>query len=985
MARISPALLTLLFLFASMPVYGITKQNPHADFDIRYSRNIKAVKNILTVQRIPFGQTKQAEQQLARTIPGLSVKYHSALGGPEIVGVQGGHHYLTAPSSVAREAILRSFLTDNSALYGLTAQQIAGLITIANYENPSGNFSWVKLQQTINGIPVFRGELRAAFTSKGELVRTVSELVPDVEPNSLSTSPSLSADQAAAMAAQSVGSNLTSAKCSSELQYFPVRSGIAILAWSIILRDSSSAYCFVIDAQNGELLFRKSLINDASQTATYGVYENDSPSPLSPTSATPGSGIQGNGVARSIFALISELPAFDNDGWIPDGSNTTTGNNVDAGLDLDKDQSIDANGRAIGSPFRVFNFSYDPPPIGSDDATDADLRMGAVTNAFFWANRYHDLLYQLGFTEADGNFQTNNFGRGGSANDAVIVYVQRVTDNASFFTPQDGTPGEMSLGIWPGPTPDRDGALDQEVTLHELTHGLSNRLHGNARGLHLTQSQAMGEGWSDFYARSILSDGSENPNALYAFGAYSTLDFMLDGKFLGSDNYYYGIRRFPYAVRTNVGPNGKPHSPLTLADIDSSKLDTSDGAFPESPILWSSNGAGESHNAGEVWCSALLEVRARLISTLGFNTGNQRMLQLTTDAMKLDPANPSFLEGRDSILAADCASNNGADESNIWAGFAARGMGFEAQLSPSFYLVKNTVVESFKTPNVQIGTVDYSEPKKSTGVCQNGFADPGEKLDLTIPYSNPFCAKNISQVVANIVGNPGPAKNYGNIAAGATVTRVLNYKIPANAVCGSQSDVSVVAKSNLGTITNHFPLQIGKPVIAFSENFDAAIPPALPPGWTTSATFTLPVWITSNAESSSAPNSAFVMEEGNTGDSELVSPAIPITSANAQLIFRHHVNIKSASDGILKISIAGGSFEEIEAAGGTFLNGAYNTSNSWSEDSRDFFVTTVQLPPSAAGESVQFRWTLSASSSGPPKPGWFIDDIQIIDGYTCCP
>src|SRR5262249_38950021 len=162
---------------------------------------------------------------------------------------------------------------------------------------------------------------------------------------------------------------------------------------------------------------------------------------LSPTSATPGSGIQGTGVARSTFTLISELPAFDNDGWIPDGSNTTTGNNADAGLDLDKDQNIDPNGRAIGSPFRVFNFSYDPPPIGSDDVTVPDLRMGAVTNAFFWANRYHDILYQLGFTEADGNFQTNNFGRGGSENDAVILFVQRVEDNASFLSPQDGTPG----------------------------------------------------------------------------------------------------------------------------------------------------------------------------------------------------------------------------------------------------------------------------------------------------------------------------------------------------------------------------------------------------------------------------------------------------------------------------------------------------------------------------------------------------------------
>ena len=984
MARCSAAVSILLLLLTSFPVYSASKRNPVPDFDIRYGSKGKATTNTHALQRAPFGQRKTAEQMLARTVPGLTVKYHAALGGPEIVGVKRGSQYLTAPSSTDREAIARRFLRDNATLYGLTPQQIAELKTTANYENPSGNLSWVKFQQVIHGNPVFRGEMRAAFTSRGELVRTVSEFVPDVDSTSLPVTPAITAEHAAAVAAQSVGWTTAAAKYSSELQYFPLKPGLPALAWSILLKNTPYSYYIVIDAQNGKLLFRKNLTNDASQTATYAVYGSDSPSPLSPSTATPGSGIQGAGVGRNTFTLISELPAFDNDGWIPDGTNITTGNNVDAGLDLDKDGDIDPAGRPTGSPFRIFDFSYNPPPLGSDDPTGANFRFGAVTNAFFWANRYHDLLYQLGFTESDGNFQTDNFGRGGQGADAVIALVQRVEDNASFFTPPDGKPGEMSLGIFPGSTPDRDGALDQEITLHELTHGLSNRLHGNAVGLHFPQSRGMGEGWSDFYARALLSDGAEDVNGIFAFGAYAMLDFMLNGHTLGTDNYYYGIRRFPYAVKTNVGPNGKPHSPLTLADIDASQLDTSDGAFPESPILWSSSGAGEVHNVGEVWCSALLEVRARLISNLGFNTGNQRMLQLTTDGMKLDPASPNFLEGRDSILAADCASYNGADETNIWAGFASRGMGFSAEVSPAFFF-ETTVVEAFNMPNVDLGTVQFSEPKKSTGVCQNGFADPGEKIDLMIPYSNRLCAKSITQVVANIAGNPGPAKNYGTIPAGATVERTLNFKVPANAACGSQLPVTIIAKSNLGTISNQFALQIGKPVIAFSETFDGVTPPALPAGWTTSATFSLLPWVTTNAESSSAPNSAFGLEDVGSGTSELVSPVIPITNANAQLTFRHHVNIKSASDATLEISIDGGSFQDIENAGGTFVTGPYNAFLSWSDDSGGFFTTTVVLPPSAAGKTIQLRWSISSSSSGLPKPGWFLDDVQIVDGYTCCP
>ena len=58
----------------------------------------------------------------------------------------------------------------------------------------------------------------------------------------------------------------------------------------------------------------------------------------------------------------------------------------------------------------------------------------------------------------------------------------------------------------------------------------------------------MGEGWSDFYARLILATAGEDVNAVYAAGSYVTLNFLT----LGTDNYYYGIRRFPYAVKTNL-------------------------------------------------------------------------------------------------------------------------------------------------------------------------------------------------------------------------------------------------------------------------------------------------------------------------------------------------------------------------------------------------------------------------------------------------
>lgn len=64
----------------------------------------------------------------------------------------------------------------------------------------------------------------------------------------------------------------------------------------------------------------------------------------------------------------------------------------------------------------------------------------SVTNLFYWNNVLHDLLYQYGFDEVAGNFQQNNFDRGGEQGDAVIANAQDGAgyNNANFATPPDG-------------------------------------------------------------------------------------------------------------------------------------------------------------------------------------------------------------------------------------------------------------------------------------------------------------------------------------------------------------------------------------------------------------------------------------------------------------------------------------------------------------------------------------------------------------------
>jgi hypothetical protein len=225
-------------------------------------------------------------------------------------------------------------------------------------------------------------------------------------------------------------------------------------------------------------------------------------------------------------------------------------------------------------------------------------------------------------------------------------------------------------------------------------------------------SGGMGEGWSDFYARSLLSTADESVNGLYTIGGWATK--QIDGPAY-LDNYYYGIRRFPYAPRAVTGLNGRPHSPLTFGDIDSTQADLTDGAYPRGPIGVAQ--FDQVHNIGEVWAGMLWEVRARFVTRLGHAVGNQRMLQYVTDGMKLDPTGPTMLQARDAIItAANAGGGTAADIADIWAGFATRGMGVLAQITnPGAGANTTRVVESFLTPSDPVPSFSINDVTAAEG------------------------------------------------------------------------------------------------------------------------------------------------------------------------------------------------------------------------------------------------------------------------------
>ncbi len=991
------------------------------------------------------------ETALRQRVPTLKVEYNSDIRTPEVITpeVNLGREFLTSGSNDKRSETLREFVKENNSLIGVSDTQADALKVTADYTNPDGNLGFAHLEQFINGVPVFRGEVKAGFTRNGEMIRVINNLAAGLDNENISTNfgePVVAVRAASAfmnheLRAEDTEINRTFSTntkvvfggenpkstirnpqsidwaTTAEKMYFPTEPGVAIPAWRVLIWQPVNAFYVIVDANSGTMLWRKNITEDQMQSATYNVYANpnamvnvaDSPFPFTPGPISP-NGTQGGALARTLITRVgNEAPyTFNNNGWITDGVNETDGNANEAGLDRDATNGVDVtNGRAVGAG-RVFNFPVAPfnpntntgdSPVPAGEVVSPcasiaqphgmnDAQRAAITQLFYTNNWYHDEMYRLGFTEQAFNFQHSNFGRGGAENDRVSGEAQDCsgTNNANFGTPADGGRGRMQMFLWTGPTPDSDGDFDVDIVIHEFTHGLSNRLHGNASGLTVNMSRGMGEGWSDFYGHAMLSEPTDPINGIYTTGAYAT---YLGGP--GVNNAYYGIRRFPKAVRAFVGANTLPHNPMTFADIDATQINTSDGAF--APRF--NTTADQVHAAGEVWSSALWEVRSKFVARLGWSVGNRRVLQFVTDGMKLAPLNPTFLQERDAIIAAAQASlpspQASADVADIWAGFALRGMGVSATVNNPGHAGGGTarVTEAFDTPNLQqiapITVLDVT----GNG---NGFAEPGELVTLNVPLFN-NTGVDATSVNLQLVGGGGVSAS--PVLNNSTRVFPISFTIPAGTPCGSAITLNFNLTSSLGPVSFVRTLIVGVPQTTFAENFDGVTAPNLPAGWLTATSGVGTLFSTVTSAADSAPNAAFTPNSTAVGGASLTSPAIPVTATAATVTFRHSYNTEHSWDGgTFQISINGGAFNDIQAAGGRFIEGGYNTwlgpatgspvtdRAGWSGNSNGFVTTKVQLPSAAAGQNVNLRW-LFGTDSNTAAVGWWIDSVQVAGTYNC--
>ncbi len=162
-------------------------------------------------------------------------------------------------------------------------------------------------------------------------------------------------------------------------------------------------------------------------------------------------------------------------------------------------------------------------------------------------------------------------------------------------------------------------------------------------------------------------------------------------------------------------------------------------------------------------------------------------------------------------------------------------------------------------------------------------------------------------------------------------------------------------------------------------------------------------WVTSDSNPDvSSAYAAFASSEAVLGRTEMITPMF-VVAPDAQITFRNAFNLdhdlndpEVGFDGmVLEISINGGPYQDIVAAGGTFVTGGYTRTISpnfgsplsgrraWSGLSAgtatapSYVTTTVSLPTQSFGQLVRVRWVVAADnrgSSGASSGAW-IDTV----------
>ncbi|HEX8097484.1 MAG TPA: M36 family metallopeptidase, partial [Pyrinomonadaceae bacterium] len=416
-------------------------------------------------------------------------------------------------------------------------------------------------------------------------------------------------------------------------------------------------------------------------------------------------------------------------------------------------------------------------PEGFPPSVDPDV-YPATLSLFYNTNLMHDYLYSIGFTEALWNFQQDNFGRGGVAGDGLSAQVHdgSGTNNANFGTGTDGEPPRMQMFLWTEDGTRRaDGDFDFDVVAHEFYHGVSNRsaAKGSSGCLGVAffgESGGQGEGWSDAIAESMSDDD--------VTGEYVTGEFDRGIRQIPMTNFrwsYATINRRAFTRRDQGAPD--PNGSVSTNPTNVPIFQVHHVGTVWAAILWDMRellivkdpngtffdgnrrfGNGTSFYIGTRLVKSV-DARHPIDYRESFGThavvpdangvptviptvkaaehivrpglvaaennrkgplatavvnGGRLSDTLVLRGLQLSPCNPSFVDSRDSILAADRELTGGENQAVIWRAFASHGVGALAASTNS------NPTEDPATSMVPIVVEDFSVPAGVTECEQKG-------------------------------------------------------------------------------------------------------------------------------------------------------------------------------------------------------------------------------------------------------------------------
>jgi extracellular elastinolytic metalloproteinase len=614
------------------------------------------VRNVLNGVVPTDVQLKSANELIASIGNGVKIKWNTVFGTPSSITREKG--YLTEAQEGDAETIARNWLKQHAALFGITEIEVdRTLTTTRNYQIPGTGLQPVTFQQSFDGIEsVFGGRVIVAVNKDGKILSVTSNLskaknfsndfsltsseallkVIELEDPALSYAPSLLGQEAGWDVFD--GGDALPTNQYVKKAVFAHGEDIRPVYRVLFIEELHVGQEVIIDANSGERLYERSLVQHLNPEGS--IFEN-----------YPGAEAGGTQVKKSLEGDPEASP----NGWLLPATDlgvTTLGNNASAFTNWSNflvpvEQAvrpIDALGQ-FNYPFTNAWQKTEGQTVPPSYAEDVN---SAAVNLFYHHNLFHDYFYKLGWVEGAGNLQTTNFGKGGQEGDAIMGLVQAGAvsggeptytgrDNAYMLTLPDGLPAWSGMFLWepiPGAFEGEfaDGDYDAGIIYHEYSHALSNRLVAGGESLGSHQSGSMGEGWGDWYGMHyLIKNGLQEKPVV---GAYVT------------GNAERGIRSWSLAK-----------NPLNFGDI---------GYDIVGP---------EVHSDGDIWAAILWNVRETLISSLGKAEGERVIEQLVTDAMPISAPNPSMVDMRTAIIAADLERYGGKHYDLLWSSFSKRGLG----------------------------------------------------------------------------------------------------------------------------------------------------------------------------------------------------------------------------------------------------------------------------------------------------------------------